>query len=45
MWKFQDFAITHILREIKFGHSKSAQSAVLTHLEALNLEFNEFLHS
>ena len=36
MWKFHDFSITQILREIK--------SAISTHLEALNFDFNEFLH-
>ena len=36
--------ITQILREINFGDSKSAKSAILTHLEALNFDLNEFLH-
>ena len=44
MWKFHDFSITQILREINFGDSKSAKSAILTHLEALNYDFIEFLH-
>ena len=30
------FPITQILREIDFGDSRSAKSAILTHLEALN---------
>ena len=30
------FYITEILREINFGDSQSANSAILTHLEALN---------
>ena len=38
MWKFHDFSITQILREIKFGDSRSAKSAILTHLEALNFD-------
>ena len=38
------FSITQILREINFGDSKSAKSAVLTYLEALDLDFYEFLH-
>ena len=33
-----------ILREINFWDSRSAKSAILTHLEALNFEFHEFLH-
>ena len=27
-----------------FGYSKSAKSAVLTHLEALNFDFHELFH-
>ena len=42
--KCKDFSITQILREIKIGDSRNAKSAILTHLEALNLEFYEFLH-
>jgi len=44
VWKFQDFSITQILREINFGESGSAKSAILTHLDALNLDYYEFLH-
>ena len=44
MWKFHNFAITQILREINFGECTSAKSAILTHLEVLNLDFYEFLH-
>ena len=44
MWKFPDFFITQILREIKFGDSTSAKSAILTHLEVLNFAFYEILH-
>ena len=44
MWKFQDFSITQILREIKFGNYTSAKSAILTHLEALNFDIYTFLH-
>ena len=43
VWKFHNFAITQILREINFDDSKSAKSAILTHLEILNFEFDEFL--
>ena len=43
VWKFHDF-FTHILREINFWESRSAKSAISTHLEALNHDFYEFLH-
>ena len=44
VWKFHDFSITQILREINFGDCKSAKSAILTHLEALNFDFYEIVH-
>ena len=44
MREFHEFPIAQILREIKFGDFRSAESAILTHLEALNLGFYEFLH-
>ena len=44
MWKFHDFSITQILREINFGDSRNAKSAISTHLEALNFDLHEFLH-
>ena len=44
MWEFHDFPITQILREIKFGASRSAKSAIWTHLQALNMDFYEFLY-
>ena len=44
MWKFHDFSITQILREINCGDSRSAKSAILTHLEALNFDLDELLH-
>ena len=44
VWKFQDFRITEIFREINFEDSRSAKSAILTHLESLNFYFCEFLH-
>ena len=28
MWKFQDFSVIHILREIKFGESRSPKIAI-----------------
>ena len=39
VWKFHDFSITQILREINFGDSRSAKYAILTYLEALNFGF------
>ena len=44
MWKFQDFSGIQILREINFWDSRSAKSAIFTHLKALNFGFYEFLH-
>ena len=44
VWKFQDFSITQILREINLWASRSAKCAILTLLEALKFDFNEFLH-
>ena len=38
------FPITQILREINFWDSRSAKSDILTNLEALNCDVNEFLH-
>ena len=37
-------SLDKILREINFGDSRSAKSAILTHLEAVNFDFYEFLH-
>ena len=42
VWKFHNFSITQILREINLWNSRSAKSAILTHLEALNWDFYEF---
>ena len=44
LWKFHDFSYSQILRETNFGDSRSAKSAILSHLEALNSDFDEFLH-
>ena len=44
VWKLHDFSITQILREINFEDSRSAKSAILTDLEALNFDFHEILH-
>ena len=43
MWKFQDFSITQILREINFWDSQSAKSTIFTHLEAPDFDFFGFL--
>ena len=44
MYNFHDFAITQILREIKFEDSRRTKSATITHLEDLNLDLSEFWH-
>ena len=44
MWKFFGFSVSHILREIKNSESRGSKFAILTHLEALNFDFHEFLH-
>ena len=36
MWKFQDFCITQILREINFWDSRSAKTAIFALLGAVN---------
>ena len=33
VWKFHDFSITQILREITFEDFRSAKSAILKHLD------------
>ena len=43
-WKFQDYSITQILCEINFGDCRFTKSAILTLLEALNLDFCEVLN-
>ena len=35
MWKFQDFYVTQILREINFGDSRNAKTAVFAILGAV----------
>ena len=42
--EIQDFFIAQFLREINFEDSKSATSAISTHLVALNFTFYDFLH-
>ena len=44
MWKYDVFSITQILREINFVDSRIVKSAILTHLQALNFDYQEFLH-
>jgi len=44
VWKFHDFSITQILREINFGDFRRAKSAISTRLEALDFDFHEFLN-
>ena len=44
MWKFHNFSIIQILREINFRYSRSAKSTISTNWEALNFDFYEFLH-
>ena len=39
VWKFQDFCITQILREINCGDFWSTKWAILTYLETLNFYF------
>ena len=36
VWKFQDFSIIQILREINFGESGSSEAAVFAFFEGLN---------
>ena len=42
--KCHDFAITQFLREINYVDFTSANYAIITHLQALNFDFQEFLH-
>ena len=44
VWKFHNFSITQILREINFWDSRSAKSAFLTHSAAMNFDVYELLH-
>ena len=43
MWKFLYFSVTQILCEINFGDSRSAKTAILTVLKALNFDVYVFL--
>ena len=42
---YTNFSISQILREINFEESRSAKSAIVTHLEALDFNFHEFVHA
>ena len=42
VWKFHDFSLTQILREINFGESTSAESTILPNLESLKSDFMKF---
>ena len=44
VWKFHDFSITQILRDINFWILEFQKFAIFTHSEALNFDFHEFLH-
>ena len=44
MWRFGDFTVTQILREMNFEDSRSAKAAILIRLDALNFDLYEFLH-
>ena len=44
MWKFHQFSITQILREINFEVSISAKFAIFGHSKALNFDLYELLH-
>ena len=40
LWKFHDFSIAQILREIDYENSSGAKSAILKRLEAMNFDFS-----
>ena len=40
VWKIRNISITQILREVNFGESRSAKSAILTHLETPKIAEN-----
>ena len=39
VWKFHNFFITQILREIKIGESRVSNSAISAYFEALKFDF------
>ena len=42
MWKFQDFSVIQILREINFGKPRSSETAIFTIFRAL--EFGKLVN-
>ena len=42
MWKFQNFPATQILREISFRRSRSSKKYILTPLEAMDFDFQDW---
>ena len=44
MWKFQFFSVSQVLCEIKVNDFRGPKNAILTHLEALDFDFHEFVH-
>ena len=43
VWKFQNFSVSQILREIKVGQPEASQMVILKYLEALNFMFDKNL--
>ena len=44
VWKFLNFSITHILREIKVCDLRGTENAIKSKVKALNFEFYEIFH-
>jgi len=44
VWKFHNFSVTQIFREIIFRNFGGSKTAILTHLEALSFDFSEVLY-
>ena len=44
MWKFQNFSIAQILREINFKDFRRAKAAILPHQKDQTFDFCAFLH-
>ena len=44
MWKFNDFPITQIIREINLRDFRGAKSAIFAHLEVLYFSFCKIVH-
>ena len=43
VWKFQNFSIIQIFREINFRDSRGPKTAIFRHLEAFNFDFSGIL--